>query len=74
VFTGGALSGELVPFDLVNDGGVIAPATGPKLMYIAGDLTMNAGDFRRSRSRQQVGSDDPGDDRCAPPAVECRHG
>jgi hypothetical protein len=42
-FTGGVLSAGGVAFDLVNQGGVIAPGDSPGATHIAGDLTMNGG-------------------------------
>jgi hypothetical protein len=42
-FTGGVLSAETVNFDLVNNGGTIAPGQSPGLTQIMGDLTLNDG-------------------------------
>lgn len=42
-FDGGVLSAGVVAFDLINDGGVIAPGASPGATHVMGDLTMNAG-------------------------------
>jgi hypothetical protein len=42
-FTGGVLSAQTVAFDLVNNGGTIAPGESPGLMLALGDLTLNDG-------------------------------
>jgi hypothetical protein len=42
-FSGGTLSADVVDFDLVNDGGVIAPGDSPGLTQINGDLILNSG-------------------------------
>jgi Bacterial TSP3 repeat len=42
-FTGGQLHAAVVAFDLVNDGGAIAPGQGIGETSILGDLTLNAG-------------------------------
>jgi pectate lyase len=42
-FTGGVLSAQTVDFDLVNNGGTIAPGNSPGLTHVTGDLTLNAG-------------------------------
>ena len=42
-FTGGTLGAEMVGFDLVNDGGTIAPGESPGATQIMGDLTINSG-------------------------------
>ena len=42
-FTGGTLSADTVGFDLVNDGGTIAPGESPGVTQVLGDLTINAG-------------------------------
>ena len=44
-FTGGTLSADEVTFDLVNDGGTIAPGESPGQTHVAGDLTINSGSF-----------------------------
>lgn len=42
-FTGGVLSAEQVHFDLVNDGGTIAPGNSAGGTHVFGDLTINEG-------------------------------
>jgi hypothetical protein len=42
-FTGGTLHADRVAFDLVNDGGVIAPGDSPGVTQILGNLTINSG-------------------------------
>ncbi len=42
-FTGGQLHADVVAFDLVNDGGAIAPGQGIGRTSVLGDLTLNAG-------------------------------
>ena len=42
-FTGGVLSAETVGFDLVNNGGTIAPGASPGLTHVMGDLVLNSG-------------------------------
>ena len=42
-FTGGALSAETVGFDLVNNGGAIAPGASAGSTHVTGDLTINSG-------------------------------
>ena len=42
-FTGGVLSADEVDFDLVNDGGIIAPGQSPGQTHVVGDLTINSG-------------------------------
>lgn len=42
-FTGGVLSAQTVGFDLVNDGGTIAPGASPGVTQVLGDLTLNSG-------------------------------
>jgi hypothetical protein len=42
-FTGGTLSAEAVGFDLVNDGGTIAPGESPGMTHVMGDLVLNSG-------------------------------
>jgi hypothetical protein len=42
-FTGGTLSAETVGFDLVNNGGTIAPGSSPGITHVMGDLTINSG-------------------------------
>ena len=42
-FTGGTFAAETVQFDLVNDGGTIAPGSSPGITEVAGNLTINAG-------------------------------
>ena len=42
-FTGGVLHAETVSFDLVNNGGTIAPGNSPGLTHVIGDLTLNSG-------------------------------
>ena len=39
-FTGGVLSAGEVTFDLLNQGGVIAPGASPGATHIAGNLTV----------------------------------
>ncbi len=41
--TGGVLSADQVLFDLVNQGGVIAPGDSPGNTHVTGDLTMQSG-------------------------------
>jgi hypothetical protein len=42
-FTGGTLVANTVAFDLVNNGGTIAPGSSPGATHVQGDLTLNAG-------------------------------
>jgi hypothetical protein len=42
-FTGGTLSADVVGFDLVNQGGAIAPGSSPGQTHVSGDLTLQAG-------------------------------
>lgn len=42
-FTGGVLSAETVGFDLVNNGGSVAPGNSAGLTHVMGDLTINSG-------------------------------
>lgn len=42
-FTGGGLTAETVGFDLVNQGGLIAPSRGTGAMRVMGDLTLESG-------------------------------
>jgi pectate lyase len=42
-FTGGVLSAQTVGFDLVNNGGTIAPGESPGMTHVEGDLTLNSG-------------------------------
>jgi pectate lyase len=42
-FTGGILSAEEVGFDLVNNGGTIAPGNSPGNTHVTGNLTVNSG-------------------------------
>ena len=42
-FTGGVLSADVVNFDLLNHGGVIAPGSGVGETHVVGDLTMASG-------------------------------
>ncbi len=42
-FTGGVLHADVVDFDLVNNGGTIAPGASPGLTYVTGDLVLNSG-------------------------------
>jgi hypothetical protein len=42
-FTGGLLAAEVVTFDLVNQGGVIAPGASPGSTHVQGDLTIASG-------------------------------
>jgi pectate lyase len=42
-FTGGVLSAETVGFDLVNNGGTIAPGESPGVTHVMGDLTLASG-------------------------------
>jgi hypothetical protein len=42
-FTGGVLSAEIVGFDLVNNGGTIAPGTSPGVTLVMGDLALESG-------------------------------
>lgn len=42
-FTGGVLSAETVGFDLVNNGGTIAPGNSPGVTHVMGDLTLSSG-------------------------------
>lgn len=45
-FTGGVLSAEEVHFDLVNDGGTIAPGNSPGETHVFGDLDILDGDLQ----------------------------
>jgi hypothetical protein len=42
-FTGGTLHADTVAFDLVNNGGSIAPGSSPGITAVMGDLTLNDG-------------------------------
>jgi hypothetical protein len=42
-FTGGVLSADTVGFDLVNNGGTIAPGASPGVTHVMGDLEMTSG-------------------------------
>ena len=42
-FTGGVLAAETVGFDLVSNGGTIAPGASPGITHVMGDLTLNSG-------------------------------
>jgi hypothetical protein len=42
-FTGGTLSADTVAFDLVNNGGTIAPGASPGITHVVGNLTLNSG-------------------------------
>jgi hypothetical protein len=42
-FTGGVLSAQTVGFDLVNNGGTIAPGESPGMTHVMGDLVLNSG-------------------------------
>jgi pectate lyase len=42
-FTGGVLSAQTVGFDLVNNGGTIAPGESPGMTRVMGDLVLNSG-------------------------------
>jgi pectate lyase len=42
-FSGGTLAAEVVDFDLVNNGGTIAPGHSAGAMQVNGDLTINSG-------------------------------
>jgi hypothetical protein len=42
-FTGGTLSADVVGFDLLNQGGTIAPGNGPGQTHVMGDLTLQSG-------------------------------
>lgn len=42
-FTGGVLNAQTVGFDLVNEGGTIAPGTSPGVTHVMGDLTLDSG-------------------------------
>src|SRR5262249_32019190 len=42
-FTGGVLSAQTVGFDLVNNGGTIAPGESPGMTHVMGDLTLTSG-------------------------------
>jgi hypothetical protein len=44
-FTGGTLAAEVVAFDLVNNGGTIAPGASPGNTHVMGDLVMQSGDI-----------------------------
>jgi hypothetical protein len=41
--TGGTLSADVVAFDLVNNGGTIAPGSSPGITHVQGNLTLNSG-------------------------------
>jgi hypothetical protein len=42
-FTGGTLSADTVAFDLINNGGTIAPGASPGVTHVQGNLTLNSG-------------------------------
>jgi hypothetical protein len=44
-FTGGTLAADIVDFDLVNDGGTIAPGESAGMTQVLGDLSINSGLF-----------------------------
>ena len=45
-FTGGTLSADMVGFDLVNNGGTIAPGDSPGVTQVMGDLSINSGSLQ----------------------------
>jgi hypothetical protein len=56
--TGGTLSAETVGFDLVNQGGKIAPGDSPGVTLVMGDLTMDSGSIEIEILGNQVGQYD----------------
>lgn len=56
-FTGGVLNAEEVGFDLVNDGGVIAPGASAGSTSISGDLTINSGSLEVELGGSLAGSE-----------------
>jgi hypothetical protein len=57
-FTGGTLSAETVGFDLLNQGGEIAPGNSPGVTLVMGDLTMAGGSIEIEIAGNQVGQYD----------------
>jgi pectate lyase len=57
-FTGGTLSAETVGFDLLNQGGEIAPGGSPGVTLVMGDLTMASGSIEIEVAGNQVGQYD----------------
>jgi pectate lyase len=57
-FTGGTLSAETVGFDLLNQGGEIAPGNSPGVTLVLGDLTMTSGSIEIEILGNQVGQYD----------------
>ena len=56
-FTGGVLSAEAVGFDLVNNGGTIAPGQSAGATMVAGDLMLNSGSLQIELGGLQPGSE-----------------
>ena len=57
-FTGGTLQADVVNFDLVNNGGTIAPGLSPGLTVVNGDLTLNGGSLEIEIGGTQSGQYD----------------
>jgi hypothetical protein len=57
-FTGGTLSAETVGFDLLNQGGEIAPGNSPGVTLVMGDLTMASGSIEIEILGNQIGQYD----------------
>jgi hypothetical protein len=62
-FAGGVLSAQTVDFDLVNNGGTIAPGAsaqddGPGITHVVGDLTINSGVLEIKIGGRDVGQYD----------------
>jgi pectate lyase len=57
-FTGGTLSAETVGFDLLNQGGEIAPGNSPCVTLVMGDLTMASGSIEIEILGNQIGQYD----------------
>lgn len=57
-FTGGVLSADTVGFDLVNDGGTMAPGLSPGATHVMGDLTILNGSLQVELAGQGEGEFD----------------
>jgi hypothetical protein len=57
-FTGGTLSAQTVGFDLLNQGGEIAPGNSPGVTLVMGDLTMVSGSIEIEILGNQIGQYD----------------
>jgi hypothetical protein len=57
-FTGGVLAADVVGFDLVNQGGTIAPGNSPGITAVMGNLTMESGGIEIEITGNQMGEYD----------------